>query len=159
QFGKPVAPAVAKKEGRKATAGGSEARIVRIAFAMASSHRTQRCRLEPTLGRAVANRSRQTCRKAGPQKPPAEHQGLGGGSPCAPSFGGAEEMFDTALIRGGRQERVDISKPFEAIPPVERPMHTQIREKVFFAQGAQSPGPGKWYDPGCVHQRILSHGM
>src|SRR6516225_7065259 len=66
QFGKPVAPAVAKKEGRKATAGGPEARFVRIAFAMASSHRTQRCRLEPTLGRAVANRSRQTCRKADP---------------------------------------------------------------------------------------------
>ena len=159
QLGQPIAPASAEEERSIGCRGSSRSAAscgscspwpVVIAFnAVASSQRTVVLLLE---------RSHQLGREGRPQEPPAKQQGLRGGAPGAPCFGGADEALD-AVLRRGSEKGVDIGKPFKPVPPVERAVHAEIGKEIFLAQRAQSRSPGQGYDSRRRHDRSLGHGM
>ena len=79
------------------------------------------------------------------KKFPAKQQGLLGRKPRTPCFGGSDEVLN-AVSRRGSKQGIDIGKPFEPAPPMERAVHAEIGEEIFFAERAQSFGPGQGHD-------------
>ena len=154
QFGQPIAPASAEKKGRETAAGRPKARIVRIELSLAGGHRVQRRRLQPANGRAFGECGHQSVGKGHLQKPPAKQEGLGGGAPRAPEFSGADQALH-AILRGGRQQGVDIGKPFEPVPPVERAVYAKIGKEIFFDQPAKSRSPRQGYNSFVLPNRPL----